>query len=172
MKVSVEKIAEFFGREVRTIQLWVKEEGMPREARGVYDLLEVCKWRIKKLDAYIDFLKQGGDTKLSDLQKEQIRLNNEIKTIKLAQMQGKVVDIDQVHAAWLMEVKMWTRSLEALPVQITNLIGGDRNTMAKINKLVMQIREQIASAPLDLNGEDDLEELKETQEPQPEENIE
>ena len=151
MIVTIKYLAEFFERDERTIHQWVAELGAPKEDRGAYNFVHFVRWRLKKLEADLQKEKLGDET-LYELQKEQTRLNNNMKQIKLAQLERQVIQTELVQAAWLTEVKMWVRSLDALAVRINQSIAGDRTTLNKITQEISKLREAIATAQLDCEG--------------------
>lgn len=152
MIVTIKYLAEFFERDERTIFLWVSEQGAPKPSeRGAYDFVEFVRWRVKKLEADLKKEKLGDET-LYELQKEQTRLNNNIKAIKLQQLEKQVLATDLVQTAWLTEVKLWVRSLDALAIKINQVLNGDRTTLNKIQDEIAALRKQISEAELDVEG--------------------
>lgn len=83
--VTVADLAEHFERDVRTVQLWVKEwstkYGLAKTGRNEYMFAACCKYRMKDLEKENEVLEKAGDEKLYAHQiKGQIIKNKKAET--------------------------------------------------------------------------------------------
>ena len=112
MIVSVDILADFFDRDIRTVQLWAENAGMPKLAKGKYDLNECAKWRLQKLEEEIETLGNSGDKDHLALKKEGQRLSNMEREFRFKKLIGGLVDSEAVHIAWAKETKIYNEALE------------------------------------------------------------
>jgi hypothetical protein len=143
--VSVEVLAQFFEKEVRTVQLWASEFGMPKVERGQYDFLECTKWRIKYLEKEIEKLKLGDET-LYKLERDGAFITNQMRKVKLMKELKKLVELDLVNIAWANEVVAFRASLNALEYSLITSLQNlhDENKKREIiKKKIRGIKEQL-----------------------------
>ena len=87
--VTAQQLADEFGVTKQSISNYASE-GMPKRARGEFDLVECMRW-------YIARIKESTAEKVRDLAREQIRLtaaSAEIKEITAAQMRGELIPLE------------------------------------------------------------------------------
>lgn len=121
-------LSEFFRRDERTIQLWVKEweerYGINvRIDRGEYSFTKCCDCRIRDLEREIDRLEMGDENKY-ELEKINLRLRNEEKEIQLKKLRNDIVEIELVKMAWTNEVSIFKRAVQALPGILATRLEG------------------------------------------------
>lgn len=155
-KATVEEAARFFGRKVRTIQHWAEKEGMPRTARGEYDLVKCSRWLIKRLRAELAKSKQGDQT-LYRLKKEEQEMKNLERTIKLKKLGGEYLEYIQVKNAWVIVMKVIMKFLDTLPVRMKNKYSLSAEVFLQVREAVKELRVDISR----LSPEDYLKELDE-----------
>ncbi len=123
--VPVEVIADLFDLTERRIQDFVKEENMPKMARGEYSLYECVQWYIRKLRRDLDMLKNSGS---GERYAEQLR-GDRIKNLSLAQklirQSQLLVEAEAVSLAWGLESAAIRSSLRGLIPALANAIGND-----------------------------------------------
>lgn len=164
--VSVEVLATFFKKDVRTIQYWVTELGMPKVGRGEYDFIECCQWRIEYLEKEIEKLKLGDET-LYRLEQEGAQLTNQMRKVKLMKELQHVIDKDLANIAWANEVTSFRSALESLEYNLImalhNLHDEDKKREL-IKKHIREIKNQLGSELrfkepeeiLEVDNEDDV----------------
>jgi hypothetical protein len=164
--VDVEFLAKFFSKDVRTIQLWSKDLGMPKEDRGKYDFIKVVRWRINFLEDKIEELEKG-DATLYKLKQEYQQMMNEEKKMKIEKMREGLIDAVLVKLAWISEVKIISRSIDALVPFFCKLFSATPEQRATIKSEIDSLKVRISKSELDLNDEIEREleqELKEEDE--------
>jgi len=119
--VSVEVLAKFFERDVRTVQLWANE-GMPKEARGEYDFLKCVKWRIAKLEEENNILRNSMDEKLHALKVEGQKISNMNNSLKLRRLLGELISFEAAKIAWLNETTLLRKNILALIPKLTTAL--------------------------------------------------
>ena len=148
LECSVGEIADLFNQEIRTIDLNVKKLGMPRKERGVFNVVDVFKWKIKQLQKQIEDIKTG-DGSYADAEKRDMIATAALKEIKLAHERGEVMnrsDAASMAKDAVMDTnkKMdgWPRKLalrlimKETPLEIEQIIQGEvdaiRNELSRI----------------------------------------
>ena len=141
--VDVAFLAAFLGVTERTIQNWVKQ-GMPRDARGDYELVACAKWVIKELRQKNEELQLGDET-ISRLKRSEMEMRNEEREIKLRRLRGEYIEIEIVKGTWVSMAKVIAKYLEGLAVKINRRINGDGVSLALISEEINLIRSDIAN---------------------------
>jgi len=135
--VDVEFLAQFFDKDARTIQLWAKFEGMPKEDRGLYDFMKCVKWRCEYLEEKLNIAETSKDEKLHRLKVEGQKLANKRKAIELKQLIGELVPYDTIKLAWINETIMFRRNLQSAEYKISNQLDFlDRETRQRVEQIV------------------------------------
>lgn len=145
--VTVEMLASFFKKDVRTIQYWASDLGMPKIGRGEYDFIECCRWRLEYLEKEIEKLKLGDET-LYKLEQEGAQLTNQIRKVKLMKELNRVIDKDLANIAWANEVTSFRASLDALEYSLTMVLQNLHDEDKKkelIKKHIREIKNQLGS---------------------------
>lgn len=97
-EVNTTELAESFGLSpVQVTTYW--HEGMPKLARGSWDLGACWKWRYARLAAELETEKQRTPNEFADRDLEDAllkRTQREIKEIELAQRRGEILDVSTV----------------------------------------------------------------------------
>lgn len=91
--VNSQTLANFFRRDIRTIQLWAKA-GLPREGRDRFDFVASVDWRIKQLEKENEELRGvGGVLKSSKERKE--NANAQLLELELAELKKELMRVDE-----------------------------------------------------------------------------
>jgi hypothetical protein len=122
--VSVEYLASFFNRDIRTVQLWAKNDGMPKEEHGVYDLTACAKWKIAELLEEVEIIKASGDKKTHAVKLETQMIMNQEKKLKYLKTLGTLVNYDDVRIAWVGETKVFRKALNAMVPKLESALEG------------------------------------------------
>lgn len=155
--VDVEFLAEYFEKTPRTIQMWAKTEGMPKEDAGKYDIIKCAKWRIKKLEEKITELEKG-DVTLYKLQQEYQKLKNEEKALDLEVKKRNLLDRETVELVNSVFLKLIVRNIKALAPRLNKKINGNSKTLAIINNEIDELLKSISNTPINY-FEDEIEEI-------------
>jgi phage terminase Nu1 subunit (DNA packaging protein) len=175
--VTVEYLASFFNRDVRTVQLWAKNDGMPKEEHGVYDLTACAKWKIAELLEEVEIIKTSGDKKTHAVKLETQMIINKEKKLKYLKTLGSLVNYDDVRIAWVGEMKIMRKALNSMVIKLDEALEGitDRIRRRKIihehvNEVLNHVsenlkigteKEEIEDLQETVEGELDLEDLEE-----------
>lgn len=145
---SVGFLSSLFSTDERTVQLWVKEKGMPKpEERGVYDLIACLKWKYNRQVEEIEMLKASGDERLHALKMEGQRIANKERELKLKKMLGELVDYDDVRVAWVGETKIFRKALNSMVPKLEASLEGINERARRrmiIQEKVKEVLTQIA----------------------------
>jgi len=160
MLVNVNELADFFGRDPRTVQLWAEKDGMPREARGEYDMMKCARWKIQKLEDENDILRNNmGDEKLYDLKREDQIIKNKEREVKVRKMIGELVSVEAVRLAWTNETKNFRKALKALKNKLNYSLSGvidDIKRRELISRDIDEISEFLSELPIDAEDNESL----------------
>lgn len=163
MFVDTDFLAEFFDVNKRTIQLWAKDSinPMPKNDRDEYNLIEVVKWRIKKLESKITEQEQGDPT-LYRMKIEGEQLRNAERALKLQKLQGQLVDVAMVKVAWTNETALFRRNGESLKanldIALIGLVPEDKRDEARemIRTEVRKYLEQLGELRLEEQSDEEV----------------
>jgi hypothetical protein len=138
--VDAKTLADFFGLTSTRIHQLAAKEGMPKKARGQFDLLLCARWYVAYLQKKIEkrSVEIGGEpTALSHERVRGLKVNAEIKEIELAKLRGEFVAIQDVRKVFVDLVLMTKARILAMPPRIaTDVMGETSRVMiqAKIEK--------------------------------------
>ena len=76
------------------------QDGMPKEKRGVYNLLNCYNWRLMKLEAENEILKTSGDVSRYKVQTEGDKIKNKLMMTKLKRELNQLVRKQDILVAW------------------------------------------------------------------------
>lgn len=145
--VTIDHLAEFFGKDKRTIQLWsqASEENknpMPRVSRGKYNFNECVKWRIMFLEDKVNIAENSGDEKLHALKVEGQRIANKERMLKFRRLTTELIPYESARLAWLNETTIFRKNLQSMAPRLTNSLSG-YVAPDKVNHVKEKIYEQI-----------------------------
>jgi hypothetical protein len=148
--VTTAELAEFFGCDVRNIQLWAADEeiGMPKIEQNKYDFIAVMKWRIKFLDHKIFELATGGE-KLSLLKIREQELKNKNSEINLKKTLGKLIEKKPALIVWSNQINVVKSQVNSLRHEV--IVGLELNDAEtkKTNDFFDNCLELIANVDID-----------------------
>lgn len=139
--VDVNTLADLFNKDVRTIQLWASEQGMPKEGRGKYNLFNCIRWYVKYTDDKIVMLESSGDEKLHGLRMDGQHLANKEKSLKLRRLMGELVPVDAVRIAWVGEATIFRKALNAMGNKLNAQLDGITDKYKRLEIITREIRE-------------------------------
>lgn len=151
--VDVDFLARFFNKDARTVQLWAKFDGMPKEERGLYDFVKCVRWRVAKLEEKIEELEKG-DVTLYKLKQEYQKLQNEEKRLDLDKQQNNLLDAETVELVNVSFVKMIVRNLNSIGPRLNKNLNGDAKTLSVINTVLDEFKNFCASTQISYFKED------------------
>jgi hypothetical protein len=161
--MDLREIAATFDVDENTIQLW-RSEGMPKQARDMYDFVECALWKIKRLEHKVMVAQQSVDDELHQQKIMGEKLSNEQRWLKLQREAKQVVPVTLVRYAWLAEMKKISRAMKNVVnkiLQAVDAANGDKLKLREsIEGLINEVKEKIASdltlEPVDDDDDDDV----------------
>ena len=140
--MSKVEVAEFFGKTLRTLELWqtLPGGGMPKVPTGpglpnMYDLRTCIKWAIKKgLWGDISVARQVDGDPL-DLESERIRLTKEQAdhaALKNAQLRRELIPASELRAVWEKVVINARSKLLVIPAKAHSLVGSEEKELKAV----------------------------------------
>jgi len=131
--VTVGVIADFFGKDIRTIQSWAKNDGLPKEEYGKYDFISCVQWYIQKLEKDIERLKLGDET-VYELERQNKKLSIQKKQMEINQMQGELISLSEIKELLIDIATVFASGLQTLKSKLAPKLVGltDINTIQKI----------------------------------------
>jgi hypothetical protein len=142
---NVEEAALVMGITAAGVRKLARESGMPRDARGAYDLRKCVPW-------YLQMWKkkaQGDD--ISDLAEERRLMLKEqrmMAEIERRTMEGTKIDRDEAREGWAMLAGMFVAALDALVAQVSPVIvhvESPAEARAILKGAANSIREELAN---------------------------
>ena len=162
--VKVDVLAKFFNREPRTVQLWAKNNGMPKESPGKYDFLKCIKWRLEALEEENNILRNAGDERLHALKTETQRVILAERKERYKKYLGELVDMEMVRIAWLSEISYFKKAMNAVKTKLLNSLEGVTEKNAQMIIINREINEALLSMSEELRIDSEIEEEEETEE--------
>ena len=127
--VKLAELADIFQVTDRRIQQYC-EEGMPKMARGEYDLAECARWLVNYWKEKYDIAENSGDEKLHHLKMEGQRIYNRERELKYKRLLGELVSFSETKIAWVNEVLIFRKALDSmgqkLMVALEHVHDGER----------------------------------------------
>jgi len=157
MIVDIKEVAQYFGKTERTIQLWA-QDGMPKDGRNQYNLVECAKWRIEILEEKVKDL-ESGDDELMKYKRENEKLMVQQRKVKLFREMNRLVPLNAMKLAWETQAINFIRILEsselALKGELRDLVGSDEVDEI-LKKAFIKVRELTSKLNLDIEIEEIL----------------
>ena len=158
--VNVEYLSEIFGVDIRTVQMYAKNNGLPKDERGEYPLVDCLLWFIKKQKDTIKDLAEINPLTIS--RKEAIDLSNQRRQIELEQKRNTLVEKDLVEMAFVTILKMLGRNADSIAPRLMKKLNGDAKTLATIREEIDEYKNLCANTQLNY-FEDEFEQLNQEQ---------
>ncbi len=102
--VSVGDLSTLFGIVPRSVQRLAKDEGMPQEGHGKYDLYRCAAWYIRYLQKAIErrSTSDGGDGLVSwSVERARaMRAEADLKEIEVARARSELIPVDEAAHVW------------------------------------------------------------------------
>jgi hypothetical protein len=151
---SLEQIAQVLNLTPRYVNKLVKEQGMPRQGRGEYDLVMCVHW-------YIDFLKaqivrsRSGDESESDARRRLLSANADIREAERARMHGELIPVKSAVEVIERGVHSFKTRMLALPTKAAGRVLG-RTSLGEIKGIleddVYQALRELENAKIEIRG--------------------
>ncbi len=146
---TAEQVAHILNITPRWIQRLVKENGMPRELHGQYDLVKVVRWYIDFLRKQIDEAKKGNES-LSDAKLRLTKTRADREAVELEEKQKNLIPVKLSEEIIIGLQIAWLKKLDGLPAKTANKLFA-----AKSKKEIMDIQtEAITEIKNDISGID------------------
>lgn len=150
--VDVEFLAKFFKKDIRTIQLWAKNEGMSKQARGRYDFIRCVRWRIEKLENENEILLTTGDKKLYEEKYKGEVIKNRDKELAYKTRLGKLIDRKSALRVWTNQTSVIKNNFDFLGNNLIRDLDGVSDESKKrkiIKKAITEAKETVASLDIE-----------------------
>jgi|SRR5579885_2179833 phage terminase Nu1 subunit (DNA packaging protein) len=151
--VSVEKLGAFLNLTRSRIAQLVKDEGMPREARGQYDPVKCAAFYIRYLQAAIERraapIEDGGDAGERAARIRLLRVQADKKEMDLAELRSQLVAVSDVDKSLAELVRTTRARLLAVPAQLApELVGEMQRSLlqAKMEKAFKKALSDLAKS--------------------------
>jgi phage terminase Nu1 subunit (DNA packaging protein) len=132
IRLNARCLSEVFGISPSRLAQYHRE-GMPKAARGLFDLAECVQWNVARWQT-----KSGNDKSL-DEQRQALLLEQTIKTNLENQVtQGKLFDSEELEAALVAILAQFKGQLESLAPRVCNRLAG----MHDANEIKAEIYEE------------------------------
>lgn len=123
--VSVNELADLFGVEPRTIQLWAEreEDPLPKIERGKYNFILCVKWRLNELEHEVKMLELSGDEKLHSLKVEEQILKNKKAEREYQRDLLELIERKPTLMIWTNQLNLIRSSIEQLRFSLIDELG-------------------------------------------------
>lgn len=115
------------------------EAGMPKLARGEYDLIECARWKIQQLADQLEVARTSGDEKLHGLKMQGQRISNKANEIKLRKMLGELVDLQAARLAWLNETTIFRKALSAMVFKLAAALDNADTKTKRLQAITAEV---------------------------------
>ncbi len=102
---------------VRSINLHVKNDGMPRVARGEYDMVAVVHWYIAYLKAEITRARRGDESE-QQARARLVKATANLREIELAKESGLLIEADSIRELLEKIVTSFKTKMLAIPTKL------------------------------------------------------
>ena len=151
---SLEQIATVLNMTPQMVNRHVKHHGMPRVARGQYDLIKCVHWYIAYKDKLIDEARKGKETEGQARQRLVIAEAN-LKELQYARARGALVEVEAAKQLWARLVLAFKSKILLMPSKLPTLVMGrdDPNEVREvIEKEVTEALNELSQARIDTSG--------------------
>lgn len=131
---SLNEIALLFKKEPRWINRLSKEKGLPKDARGAYDLIKVIHWLVDEHEKELKEARRGGETE-GQARKRLYAAQASMKELELTRIHGKLIHIDDVLKILVVALKALRDKILSLPKRAAPQIIALQN-IAEIEELL------------------------------------
>jgi phage terminase Nu1 subunit (DNA packaging protein) len=160
LNVTVNELAEFFGRTPRMMQLWVETQGMPRDSHGEYNLIDCARWRIRKLEEENEILKNSGDENLHAEKLKGQRISNMEREVRYRRTLNELVELEAVRMAWTNETKNFRKALKGLENKLNVSLENVTDPLKRKSIIEIEIRDLLTTlGDLRIEIEDNTDEI-------------
>lgn len=160
LNVTVNELADFFGRTPRMMQLWVETQGMPRDSHGEYNLIDCARWRIRKLEEENEILKNSGDENLHAEKLKGQRISNMEREVRYRRTLKELVDLEAVRMAWTNETKNFRKALKGLENKLNVSLENVTDPLKRKSIIETEIRDLLTTlGDLRIEIEDNTDEI-------------
>lgn len=116
--VNLDYAADFFGVTIRCIQKWAKEGGMPKEAKGVYNLKKCFEW-------WKDNINVGVETsEEKEVRFRYWKAKAEAEEIKIERIKGELIRKENVYGEFAKRCMDLKTTLRAFKYRLSSLLEG------------------------------------------------
>jgi hypothetical protein len=142
------------------MQLWVENQGMPKDSHGEYNLIDCARWRIRKLEEENDILKNSGDENLHAEKLKGQRISNMEREVRYRRTLGELVDLEAVRMAWTTETKNFRKALKGLENKLNVSLENVSDPLKRKDIIELEIRDVLTTlGDLRIEIEDNTDEI-------------
>ena len=132
---TVGEIADLLRRDERWINKLAKEKGLPRLARGRYELKSVVRWYLQDMERELEIAKAGGEDALM-AKSRLLKAQANMKEMEVAEKRAEIINIIDVVTIIEEALNTTRQRAEVLPDRGAKLVEGietyeERKTILK-----------------------------------------
>lgn len=145
---DVQEVAKWLLCSERQVQLLV-QKGLPKEAHGQYDLLEVFKWYVQYL---ADKKKDDDENGLEKEQERWTKAKADLSEIELSKARGELVPIEVYETQLASQIMAARQHILGLPAKLSPQLEGETRLVirAKLSKGINECLLQLSTSAPDL----------------------
>jgi phage terminase Nu1 subunit (DNA packaging protein) len=116
---TTEQVAYTLNISQRWVQRLVKEQGMPREEQGKFNLIKVVRWYVEFLRNQIDEAKKGNEN-LDEAKLRLTKLKADREEVELSKEHKSLIPVKVCEEIMLSIIILFGKKIDALPSKILN----------------------------------------------------
>ncbi len=118
-------IAEIYGVDIRTVQLWDQKGWIKRDARGIYHFRTAIQGIYDAQLAIINKKKGPEDEESNGLEIREQRAKTEKAEIELAKLKGELVSADDVKSSAFEKARQIRNAFENIPSRLSAILAAE-----------------------------------------------
>jgi len=132
--IPLASVAEIYGVDPRTVQLWAEKKWIPRGSNGLYDIKAVIRGVYEAQRGLINKKKGSEGEALEDLDLRERKAKTEKAELELRRLKGELLEKDRVEKREFELGREVRDAVENVPNRVAALLAaeGDQHKVRKI----------------------------------------